>query len=258
MYYENKTISLIFGDGNESHVGMEKLGKISENGFTVLDLKKTKGIFKSLGCKCKLYKLHKLLLEENIDMDIPKAYILPIKNAASVLIGNFTLEELFNENLNLEYDKKALMYGRVVNKNCRHCLCFGDNKEEPEYEKGKGIIESYENIPIVKLIKENLEKYVVNSGELVGGSNFYYDIKKTGISYHGDGERKKVIILRLGENLPLHLNWFFKSEKIGKHFELNLKNGDMYLLCDKAIGNDWKKKNILTLRHATGCDKYIK
>jgi hypothetical protein len=29
-------------------------------------------------------------------------------------------------------------------------------------------------------------------------------------------------------------------------------------MSDKAVGNDWKKKTIYTLRHAAGCEKFTK
>lgn len=29
-------------------------------------------------------------------------------------------------------------------------------------------------------------------------------------------------------------------------------------MSEKAVGSDWKKKNIATLRHATGCEKFTK
>jgi hypothetical protein len=28
-------------------------------------------------------------------------------------------------------------------------------------------------------------------------------------------------------------------------------------MSDKAVGFDWKKKNIMTLRHAAGCEKFL-
>jgi len=31
----------------------------------------------------------------------------------------------------------------------------------------------------------------------------------------------------------------------------------MYVMSEKAVGTDWKEKKIYTLRHATGCEKYI-
>lgn len=32
--------------------------------------------------------------------------------------------------------------------------------------------------------------------------------------------------------------------------------GDIYVMSEKAVGTDWKKKNLYTLRHATGCSKF--
>jgi hypothetical protein len=29
-------------------------------------------------------------------------------------------------------------------------------------------------------------------------------------------------------------------------------------MCSKAVGTDWKRSSIYTLRHAAGCEKYIK
>jgi hypothetical protein len=32
----------------------------------------------------------------------------------------------------------------------------------------------------------------------------------------------------------------------------------MYVMSEKAVGTDWKKKKIYTLRHATGASPFIK
>jgi hypothetical protein len=39
---------------------------------------------------------------------------------------------------------------------------------------------------------------------------------------------------------------------------IELAHGDMYAMSEKAVGFDWKKKKIFTLRHATGCDRFTK
>jgi len=36
-----------------------------------------------------------------------------------------------------------------------------------------------------------------------------------------------------------------------------LNDGDMYIMSDKAVGFDWKKRNTKTLRHAAGCAKFL-
>ena len=42
----------------------------------------------------------------------------------------------------------------------------------------------------------------------LGEGNYYYDIKKCGIGFHGDAERRKVVGIRLGDSIPLHFQWF--------------------------------------------------
>lgn len=36
-----------------------------------------------------------------------------------------------------------------------------------------------------------------------------------------------------------------------------VNDGDIYVMSDKAVGYDWKKKTINTLRHAAGAEKYL-
>jgi hypothetical protein len=84
----------------------------------------------------------------------------------------------------------------------------------------------------------------------------YYDVSKCGIGFHGDAERRKVIAIRLGESMPLHYQWFQNSKPVGQRIELQINNGDLYIMSDKAVGFDWLKKKQLTLRHAAGCKIY--
>jgi len=37
---------------------------------------------------------------------------------------------------------------------------------------------------------------------------------------------------------------------------VELHDGDVYAMSEKAVGTDWKKKLVPTLRHATGCKTY--
>ena len=60
----------------------------------------------------------------------------------------------------------------------------------------------------------------------------------SGYDYTGDiDSRKKEFVDTLKE-------MFIKKEKI------------LYIMSDKAVGYDWKSRNILTLRHAAGCAKF--
>jgi hypothetical protein len=87
-------------------------------------------------------------------------------------------------------------------------------------------------------------------------ANYYYDVKKCGIGFHGDGERKKVVAFRMGVSMPLYYQWYQNSKPVGERFEIELNDGDMYIMSEKAVGFDWLKKKVATLRHATGCAKY--
>ena len=120
---ENSTITLTFGDVGENHKGMQKIGNMVEkgDGFNLTDLKEIKKKFKKLNCECELYYLNKELIE---DEEADDAHVLVIRNAIQNILKDtkYTYDELLTEQLNLEYDKKAFMYGRVVNKNARYNL----------------------------------------------------------------------------------------------------------------------------------------
>ena len=62
---------------------------------------------------------------------------------------------------------------------------------------------------------------------------------------------------RFGASMPLVYKWFQYGAPISEPFVLNIRGGDLYIMSEKATGNDWKKRNIPTLRHAAGCSDYI-
>ena len=107
-------------------------------------------------------------------------------------------------------------------------------------------------------VRRSLHKYFgPKCLNLACEGNFYYDASKCGIGYHGDGERRLVIGARCGASIPLHFNWWQKSEAVGSRCRILLNSGDMYAMSEKATGFDWKLRNKLTLRHAAGAYKYI-
>ena len=75
-------------------------------------------------------------------------------------------------------------------------------------------------------------------------SNYYYDITKTGISYHCDLERLKVIGIRLGHSMPLCFQWFEFNNPIGTKLEINLEGGDIYIMSEIAKGIKPNKKKL--------------
>ena len=149
------------------------------------------------------------------------------------------------------------MRGRVVNKRARYNLCYGKFSQEPDYSEGRGTVVNFKDVPLTSELRKNIGEYVGSKGKnLQGEGNLYYDSTRTGIGFHGDSERRKVVALRLGESIPLVYSWFLQCKSVGHPMKLNLQHGDLYIMSEKAVGFDWKRRKVLTLRHAAGCEKY--
>lgn len=255
--YNNQSITLTFGDCAENHVGMQQIGSKLNNGFSYEDLVRINNNFGSEDSM--IYNLKTCSNFE--DTNMPEAYILVIKNGVDRLLHEIGSNkyELFEEQRQLDYDKKAFMYGRVVNKHARWNICFSNFEQEPDYENKKGRIINYSDprIGLTQYIKNKLEEYC-SSDELQGEGNYYYDIRKTGIGFHGDSERRKVIAVKLGEIIPLEYQWYYKGNPVGDRIHMELGDGDIYVMNDIATGYNWKRKNIYTLRHGAGSDKFLK
>jgi hypothetical protein len=263
----NSVITLTLGDQAENHAGMEKLGELVKEGqgFNILDLQNIKIKLEEIGITCELISLDLYQDINTIDVSCPmpeEAYVLVVRDGVNQILTNcsdFTQSKLFEEHMILELDKQAWMRGRVVNKHARWNLCFDTVGREPDYENKKGRIVSYDDIPVTKMLLSQLENYFgPKAANLKGEGNYYYDRNKCGIGFHGDSERRKVIGIRLGngESIPLHYQWFKDGDAVGERIIIKLNAGDMYVMSEKAVGTDWKKRTKYTLRHATGCDKY--
>ncbi len=245
-----QTITITFGDQAENNVGMQKIGKLADEGFTRGDLENAKLEFEKDGYKCEMVDL-------NIETtDFPSAAILIIRNGVEAFVDT---PDLIKEHSLLDVDKKALMRGRVVNKLARHNLCFDDEAQEPDYASGRGRIVSFNQVPGTKAIRDGLEDYFGEKGkDLKAEANYYYDVEKCYIGFHGDAERRKTIAVRMGEAFPLYYQWYRKSEKVGEMMEFMINSGDMYVMAEKATGFDWRRKLVPTLRHAAGSKKALK
>lgn len=252
----NETYTLTFGNRAENHRNMQIIGEKLEKGLSLDDLQSAKNNFENSGCECTLYHLNSLL--SNI-IEAEDAYLLVIKNGLSTILGTNGADKLYMEQKILKKDTKAFMYGRVVNKKARHNLCFSDFSQEANYEKGKGTIYNFSDLPYLKSVRENLPKFINNKNiiNLQCEGNYYYDLDKTYIGFHGDSEREIVIGVRLGSDFPLHYRWYKNNEIVGEQLTLVLSHGDIYIMSDKAVGRDWKKNSIYTLRHAAGLEKNL-
>jgi len=172
---------------------------------------------------------------------------LVIKNC----IPNYN--NLYQELLNINYDKKAFMRGRVVNKIARYNVCFADISQSPDYEAKKGTIVNFADIPLLQELRSYIE--FITSDKLLTEANYYYN-RQCGIGYHKNSERHKVVCCRFGEALDMHFQWYYNHKPVGENIAIPLEGGDIYIMSHKAVGNDWHRSKICTLRHATGNSKY--
>ena len=73
---------------------------------------------------------------------------------------------------------------KVLNKHARYNVCFGSNSQNPDYDNKIGTIIAYDNIPTLKIMRENIGKLlgeITTNLEVEG--NYYYNIKKCGIGF---------------------------------------------------------------------------
>ena len=282
-------IALTFGDAGENHVDNQMVGNLGDlgSGFKIKHLKQLKTYFESIGKTVELLdlgrkedvydkkkhegKIAKMFVKEKEGKIVSKAAVLVVRNYLDDQEAHDLYDALTNEDWDKKYwDKRR---GKVLNKHARTNIIILDGVEqEPDYPNGKGrIIDSNkimnnQQVPVFKNVKQRMitqinencvpGRTVTLADNLICEGNHYYEPKKCGIGFHGDAERRKVVCLSLGVSTTIKWVWYKKS-KPEDEYEIQLNNGDMYIMSEKAVGYDWRKfPSLWTLRHAAGCPKY--
>ena len=275
----NGTITLTYGEVAESHVGMQLIGTMCERGFCKTEMLKTKETFEKLGCKTVMINLNEFLpsdVEDDYEegqLNIAKtnkefeAYVLVIRDGVRCLTGNKNgHKHLLNEMLFYPWDTKLYNERRriVQNKNARYNLNFDKVGQEADFEKGMGTTIPFKDVPLLNHVRKRLgDVFGEQADDLKCEGNKYYEPKGTGIGYHGDSERRKVIGVRLGKPMNMHWMWYYNTRPRGVNVKVQLQPGDIYCMSQKAVGTDWKANLKMgwnmkryTLRHAAGAPKY--
>lgn len=249
------TITITYGENVENHVGNQQIGQIASSGFTVDQLNTIYNKMTTSGYDCKIIDLCSMLTSEQ-KTDASPATLLVVKGFVNKFFGaNDASTKITNQLQSLNWDKKALMRGKVVNKHARYNLCFADFNQEPVYEAGKGRVYNFANVDYLAKIRQYLKDLLGITLNAEG--NYYYDLKKCYIGFHGDAERLAVVGVRFGSDFPLYYQWYHKSAAITTPLKIDLSDGDLYIMSEKTTGNDWKRSSIKTLRHAAGDIKLI-
>ena len=255
----DSTVTITLGDVAENNPHNQQLGEMANEGFTPDDLRSYKDMSEGAGYVAEYINLNSYLPEGVI---AEEAAVLIIRNGAQMFLQDvgWTADHLFAEQSGLVPDTKYydVRRGKVLNKQARHNLCFDDQGQVADYESGKGTVVAFRDVPVLEKFRANLGYCLGPKAEnLKAEGNYYYDIKKCGIGFHGDAERKKVIAVRLNHTIPLHYQWFHRYKPIGRRVELSINHGDVYIMSEKATGYDWQRSSLITLRHAAGAPKYL-
>ena len=278
-------ISLTMAPGGENHRGNQLIGRmpIKGEGFTCNDIEMMgENISKVMKKEdIEVLNLNNLSGEESI-MGLKEE-----DQARFIILRNWSdqTETIYKECINDKWDSKYLdpnkyrteikdgkevrIRGRVMNKLARTNLCYvAGMSQEPEYIEGKGTIVDLNSKKTlnneVNRLREMLQTSLIEGDSKskveinVVEGNRYYNLKKTGIGFHGDTERVIVICLTIGGggNYPMRFQWFKDGMPIGNPIDINLNDGDVYVMSEKAVGADWKLRSKYTLRHAAGAEKY--
>ena len=190
----SKVYTVTFGDVAENHARMQKIGVLAKNGYSVQQLNSLFHKLSSYGLTCELVDLSQHWVGES---KVDDACVLVIRRGVQFILGEEDTSSIMNEHDGLTMDKHALMRGRVVNKHARWNLCFSEEDQEPFYQEGRGRIVAYKRIPLTQRVRERVAEWM-EEGMLNGEANYYYDISKCGIGFHGDAERRKVVAMRMG------------------------------------------------------------
>lgn len=240
------TITISLCERVENHVGMQQIGDLAEDGFSIDELVAAAA---GLRERAQLVRLDYPGDVAGLSERDTRAAVLVVRN----MFGPDALQALYNEQRALNVDKKALMRGRVVNKHARWNLCFDDAAQEPNIAAGRGRVIAWDSVPHLREVRAALPHLLQSrkAENLKAEGNYYYG-PKCYIGFHGDSERKRVVALRLGAPMPLHFQWFRGGRAVGERVQIDLRAGDMYVMSEKAVGHDWKRRVVPTLRHAAG------
>lgn len=247
------TFTITFGDVAENHAGMQKLGSAAASGFSLADLTGAKAWFEKAGVSTELIHLN-TVLPAGVTCDAD-AYVLIARGGLKAFCDP---DAWHAEQAALTKDRMAFMYGRVVEKRARHNLCFAAEAQEACIAEGKGTVVAFDSVPLLDKVRTTLPAVLGSKAEgLLAEGNYYFDLKSTGIGWHGDAERRRVVGCRTGASMPLAYQWFHHSKPVGSTCRLELHHGDVYVMGDKAVGYDWRRPSQLTLRHAAGAAKFL-
>ena len=278
--YKDQVITYTWCECGENHHGNQQIGQIAErgNGFMREDLNAAKRFAETnYSCETEMFNLKMGLVDDsgnrlviknkkNEVVKVNSAHFLIIRNFIPNILkkNNLTMGDLMTEVNTKYWDTKYWDTRRqkVLNKHARKNNCIAEIGQIADYEKGMGTIHSFDSMPIMNLLRNEFKKIGEKFNFACGEGNLYEDggKKKNGIGWHGDSERRRVMLMRLGLNpsMSFYYRWKYRHNEIGKIMKWDINAGDVMVMSEWAVGTEWKSSSKVTLVHATGANKYVK
>ena len=257
------------GDCAENEIGMEIIGTPAPCGLTCDELKCISNHLTHEGVEHELIDLCQLLPTSEQQSAEPASMIF-LRNGIDSLYSSGTADLLFEEAKAQKYDKHKYSVKHknqdvtglgmgVVNSRARYNNTIADYGQDADIVNLKGTIVPFSDMPYLSALRGSLGDKLQNDKVrgMVAETNVYFDIGNCGIGGHGDKERKVVSALVYGASRLYQIGWFQKFKLVGKPLQITMGHGDLYILSEKAVGQDWGKSSKLTLRHAAGAKKYM-
>ncbi len=245
-----------FGEVGEAGVGTAQITRMggrlpAGEGISIHELKVLQADAEGRGFSADIYDLNLLGGVESAE----PAAVLVVRNGAAWL--GVDAGDAYAEHEALEFDTKKKSRGKVKNALARHVTVFGETASDPDFEAGKGRVHAIDSVACIKTAIDSIGDKLPRLKNLVAEGNKYHDAR-AGIGPHGDTERRVVIAARYGRSIPLHYWWYKGFERISPAIDIHLDHGDVYMMSEKAVGTDWRRPTIMTLRHAAGAPKYTR
>lgn len=253
-----RACTITFAPAGENAVGAEIIGDKDAPGFSLSDMERIYEDEQHRGTQPVIYHLNTLA-----GVGGEAAQILLIRDGLDDVMGETgrsdELEEWLASDACIKQTRKK-SHGRIVNSLARTNTLFYDGPQtvpsEEEMMEGASYKMNFSSCSDLKHLRRQVEN-MTGREMAVAELNHYPDVDQnvSGIGYHGDSERKLVVMARLGKGsveMPLKFQAFHRGKAIGKTISVVLRHGDMLLMSEKATGHDWKRSSIITWRHAAG------
>ena len=225
----------------------EPTGEMAPTGFDAAHLRRV--------CEC--------LCKEGLDASIvdltPHCRLKDAPEACILVIRGWRpdiADAAFQQVRGIKYDTFTHQYGHVVQAHSRHVVFVGEKPRKADESIGMRTVLGWQDVDVIDKARAWIAK-VLDSEEYIKSACIlkYPDIRKCGISAHGDGERRRTIVYRVGKvssKRSLDFQWYRDGAEVSDKVKIDLHHGDFAVSSEVAVGTNWKKRKIPTLRHSTG------